>query len=112
MDFDEDETYLECEEDEHEDTGIDMADAMHQASAWGMDDDLEQDEGDDTAAGSSGPVTPVRRAQAPLPLLFSRKRNSTGSSSPALSEPPHSAPPQRRRLFAKTPVAYIPLKPM
>ena len=110
MDFDEDETYHECEEDEHEDTGIDMADAMHQASAWGMDDGLEQDERDDTAAGSAGPVTPVR--PPPLPLLYSRKRNSTSSSSPALSEPPHSAPPQRRRLYVKTPGADMPLKPM
>ena len=75
MDFDEGEAYHECEEDEHEDTGIDMADAMQQASAWGMDDDLEQDEGDDTAAGSAGPVSPIRRAQAPLPLLSTRKRN-------------------------------------
>jgi hypothetical protein len=111
MDFDEGEAYHEGEEDEHEDTGIDMADAMLQASAWGMDDDLEQDEGDDTAAGSAGPVTPIRRAQAPLPLLSTRKRNSSSSSSPALSEPPHSAPQQRRRLIVKTPAANIPLKP-
>ena len=110
MDFDEDETYFECEEDEHEDTGIDMADARHQASAWGMDDDLEQDERDDMAAGSAGPVTPV--TPPPLPLMFSRKRNSTSSSSPALSESPHTAPPQRRRLYVKTPVADIPLKPV
>ena len=107
MDFDEDETYFECEEDEHEDTGIDMADARHKASAWGMDDDLEQDERDDMAAGSAGPVTPV--TPPPLPLMLSRKRNSTSSSSPALSESPPTAPPQRRRLSVKTPVANIPL---
>ena len=112
MDFDDGETYHECEEDEREDMGIDMADAMHQASTWGMDDDLEMDAGDDTAPGSAGPVTPLRQAQPPLPLLFSRKRDSSSSSSPALSGTPHSEPTQRRRLFVKTPAADIPLKPI
>ena len=110
MDFDEGEPYLECQEDELEDTAQDRVDAMKQASAWGMGGDMEQDERDGMAAGSAEPVTPV--TPPPLPILHSRKRTLTNSSSPALSEPPQSAPPQRRRLLVKTPGADVPHKPV
>ena len=88
----------------------DLVDARAQAGVWGLEDDSDQDEGVEGVTESAGLITPPRRPAPPLPLVSTRKRSSTSSSSPALSEPVHSAPQQRRRLTTKRPAEDLVLK--